>query len=182
MIRTSERSIAAVLTCLLILGFSLTANSADLVLDADEVVLIESEAGQQRVLISFASAEALQGKKILYARLVVAAEPDSCESSFIEIEISALTRSWSAVSASWTEPWDSAGGDYAPTFSRGSIARGGSGSSAILTDMVQGWANGTLENDGLILISRSDECSVALTAGSPVDVARIEVRYVDHAP
>ena len=98
----------------------------------------------------------LTGQTISSATIDV--EVRSSSNAPITINAHRLTTNWTEGSVTWNSPWSAAGGDYDPTVvgsasftSNLSLGDPTETMSIDITDLVQGWIDGTYPNYGLVL-------------------------------
>ena len=100
----------------------------------------------------------------------------------------ALTQSWTENDVSWNDrssglPWPTPGGSYDPSL-LGSFSASSEGrksvSSAVLTSLVQGWADGSIANHGLIFLS-DGATNKEIKIGSREDGSDAPYLYVEYS-
>jgi hypothetical protein len=124
---------------------------------------ITSDEGYSLILIEFAPVDSLPGRKILYAKCQLNIDLDTCVQFVEDIQISPLRQQWSADSVGWRDAVGNVDEDTLlalSCFSQPSPGRNGF-TEILLTSIVQSWADGKLENHGLVLISRNQDCNVS---------------------
>ena len=127
--------------------------------------VITNGASRVRNLLKFADLSPLAGKRILYAKLLLNVQFDSCVTSERDLEVKLLSRTWDPTSVTWESPWDSAGGDVVAGLVRHTtVPPGPEGNvEVLLTEIVQGWVDGRFPDCGFLLVPHAPECSYALT-------------------
>lgn len=148
------------LTILLLLAFSVVANSAFWESSVTEVGTISpnltSEFG--RLLFKFNLPDELNGCFIDYAELNFTATPDSGTSYICLMGAFPVTKSWESANLSWSDGWTNSGGDYADSIYSSCLIRSSTDrvTRIDITDIVQMWVDGTLTNHGLIVMPLED--------------------------
>jgi len=144
------------LTGLLVLGASEPAAAGKVTLAAADVGYIESDGpeAEGRILVRFELPEAFLTSEVEFAVLELRAPVSADEDvSCVVVDAFAMTAGWDGATVSWDGSWDIPGGDFDLTEHAVWIAR--PGASSVLrfdvTDMVSGWATGTVPNHGLVL-------------------------------
>ena len=148
------------LTILIVLAFSLAANSAYWESPVKQVASISPKLSSQfgRLLFKFDLPQQLDGVIIDYAELVFTATPDTGSGYICLMGAYPVTKDWKSDNLSWSEAWTNTGGDYADSiYSTGVIRTSTDRPTRMdITDIVQMWADGDLANYGLILMPLED--------------------------
>lgn len=149
-----------------------------------ETTEIKNDSGSNRLLAQFEDLSLLTGKKILYGRLVVGIDADTCHTPLNSVIMAPLKTHWSVEAVSWGTPWVEAGGDTVDVFAHeADIGQGRYGDTEFLvTTMVQAWADGHLADCGILLIPVEQQCSYKLrqvNANLGIWLGVLIVRYVE---
>ena len=105
-----------------------------------------------RLLVSFKMPGVLEGKEIDFACVSFQADC-SGEEGAVSFQAFAVTKGWDAETASWTESWDSPGGDWDKHLSAYWISEAGDGKIVYLdvTDFANRWLKAPSKNFGIIV-------------------------------
>jgi hypothetical protein len=141
-----------------------------------------------RLLFKFDLPEQLSGVSIDYAELRFTATPDTGTSHICLMGAFPVTRSWEPANLSWSSGWNSAGGDYIDTIYSSCVIRTSTDrlTRADITEIVQMWVDGTLTNNGVILMPLEDAgrfMKLHDSNGFPLGVkAKVRVLYTPQSP
>jgi hypothetical protein len=132
-----------------------------------------------RILVEFVLPEHLVGAEVDYAEMIVPLGIEARDNTCVGITATRLATEWNSDTVSWTDPWDSPGGDLGGRHARVSVvkARGvgeaGRDVTIDLTDIVQNWANDPSGNHGLAI---SPIGSAARISASRPEVLRSDIK------
>lgn len=172
-------------TALVVLCGLTDLGAEELSLTTSTATTITTESGHGRLLLDFPSLASLHDQWVTGATLSIPVESGGL-SSDLEIEVDALTRSWSA-GASWTSPWTTPGGDLVQTLANAAVLRAGSSGGTLtadVTDIVRAMVEGEIEEHGFIVLPSSSpeagfgEEELALV-GAEAAGATLQVYYRD---
>jgi hypothetical protein len=143
---------------LLALNASEPADAGKVTLTASDVGYIESDGPRPegRILVRFELPEEVLAGEVEFAVLELRAPVTADEGvSCVVVDAFPLTAEWDGATVSWDGSWSTPGGDYDRTEHAVWIARPDEGSVLRFdaTDMVAGWASGTIPNNGLVLLT-----------------------------
>lgn len=128
-----------------------------------------------RSLIKFDLHTLPVGAEILDARLEL--YKTSPEASSIDLRL--IERDWLESTATWTTPWQTAGGDLGPVFKTVSLDAGSRWVSMSITDQVRAWTEGRLPNRGIAFVgpTLSAASFYSSDATDPTKVPHLIVRF-----
>jgi hypothetical protein len=143
---------------LLVLSASAPADAGKVTLTAADVGYIESEGPRPegRILVRFDLPQVVQAGEVEFAVLELRAPVTVDEGvSCVVVDAFPVTTEWDGATASWDGSWETPGGDYDRAEHAVWIARPGEESVLRfdVTEMVVGWASGTIPNNGLVLLT-----------------------------
>jgi len=141
---------------LLMLVASAPADGREVTLTAADVGYIQSDGPRPegRILVRFEMPEALQVGEVEFAVLELRTPVSTDEGvSCVVVDAFPLTREWDGATVAWDGAWSTPGGDFDRSEHAVWIAQPGEDSLLRfdVTDMVSGWASGTLTNNGVVL-------------------------------
>jgi len=148
------------LMILFLLVLCAVANSAYWESSVTQVGILSPSQGSDygRLLFKFDLPEQLNGAVIDYAELRFTATPDTAGGYICLMGAFPVTKSWDSANLSWSSGWSNSGGDYADTIYSSCVIRTSTDrlTRADITDIVQMWVDGTLDNHGVILMPLED--------------------------
>lgn len=125
--------------------------------------------------------------QVLNASLTLSLQSTST-SNLSAIDLHQVTTAWTSY-ASWdyydgSNPWQSPGGDFASTVASSVNSVGVAGAAYLWypTQMVQGWVNRTLPNDGMILKEATEDVNNIFTFNGTGASSNIPSLQVDYQP
>lgn len=172
----------SVLTALSLLLATNVSNGETVLFGVEDVHTISDGTGSIRLLLRFENLERLNGRKILYAKLYLDVDQDTCTDPFNELAVYPITKDWTPNSASWNAAWDSLGGNLGTDYlAIAPLDIGNDGLTEILiTEVVQSWVNGSAEDYGLALVPIEKGCDYGLRKNAEFlgsGYGRLLVRY-----
>ena len=126
--------------------------AAEATFSVSDAIVIASEEGESRVLVTVGSLSGLQGEFITSAELDFTL-PGSTPSRSLELEVSNIERPWDG-RPTWTTPWTDAGGDTDPAWGTTAELTGGRAASRLILDvtqMVRAIISSDLANHGFLI-------------------------------
>ena len=155
------------------------ANAMELQFTATTATTISVPSGQGRLLLAFPSISALHDEWITDATLTIPIT--GTLSSDVEVEVDAIATSWGA-GATWTSPWQTAGGDRETSVAQTGVLRAGAVTSVDVTDLVRAMTEGEIEEHGFLLlpmnpVSIGFASSDLAVLGTAANQADLTVRY-----
>ncbi len=160
---------------LLVLVAAVPAGAARMTLSAADVGYIENDepTHEGRLLVRFEIPEELRAGAVEFAVLELRAGVSSDDgASPVVLDAFLLTTEWDGATVGWDGTWSNPGGDFDRSEHAVWIAEPGEASVVRfdVTDMVSGWASGTLANHGVVL---------AVSPGWPGDVGPCDSQGVE---
>ncbi|UVW28731.1 DNRLRE domain-containing protein [Massilia sp. H6] len=129
-------------------------------------------------LMSFSFPGALDDAAVLSAELSLVQTDSKSTMPNRSLALHRVLRDWSETGATWTSPWSTPGGDYVAT-PAATVAIDGNARYAWRIDaLVEGWANKTLPNNGLLLKPSGLLEARFHTRGSPTNQPKLDIRYL----
>ena len=148
-------SVAIVAVTILSMG----ASAASITVQPDKIATMTSpdDKNETRVLVFFSMPEKLAGQNIHIDLAKLIFEAELTDADIAEIEVFPVTTNWTrSGSVDWESSWEKEGGDYSFDNIGEYITIKEAGKSIILqsnvTFLVKAWVDGSLGNEGIILI------------------------------
>ncbi len=146
---------------------------------------IQNDLGETGVLLNFGVMDSLIGMAILYAKLHLSLPWDSCELRDRHVLVRVPKIDPSRLGFSSISAWDSSNAYLmegvlfasSPSESQGRLVE------ILVNEIVQQWAEGSIATNGLLLTTRSAECSRFLNLDDSVQRSGfLEICYVRKSP
>jgi hypothetical protein len=112
---------------------------------------LETSDGKSHGVISFSLPSQVRNAAVISAILKLTQVDTKSTQPVRSLAVHRVTRDWSAGSATWTAPWSSPGGDYAPNPAATVDIAGNAQYSWRIDALVQDWTNKTSSNYGVLL-------------------------------
>jgi hypothetical protein len=112
---------------------------------------LEASDAKSHGVISFSLPSQLRNGAVISASMKLTQVDTKSTQPVRSLAVHRVTRDWSTGSATWTTPWSTPGGDYAPEPAASVAIAGNAEYTWRIDALVQGWANGLLANYGVLL-------------------------------
>lgn len=138
---------------------------------------LELTDGRSHAVIKFTLPSELNNGSVVSAELKLTQQTSNSSQNPRSLAVHRLTRDWGP-GATWSSPWSTPGGDYDPVAAASVNIAGDSEYTWRIDDLVQGWANGTVDNQGVLLKPNGllDARFYSLDAGNSYE-PKLVVRY-----